>query len=61
MNLVPRAVAALNQAAKDTGDTKTDTVNRALQVYAKVTAWLAEGCDVAVIHPNGDVQKLIML
>ena len=34
VNLVPNAVKALNHAAELTGDTRTDTVNRALQVYA---------------------------
>jgi hypothetical protein len=34
VNLSPRAVRALELAAERTGDTKTDAVNRALQVYA---------------------------
>lgn len=34
VNLVPKALDALNQAAELTGDTRTDTVNRALQAYA---------------------------
>lgn len=36
VNLVPAAAEALDRAADLTGDTKTDTVNRALQVYAMV-------------------------
>lgn len=34
VNLIPRAVAALDAVALLTGDSKTDSVNRALQVYA---------------------------
>jgi len=34
VNLVARAVAALDDVALLTGDTKTDSVNRAIQVYA---------------------------
>ncbi|AJC61074.1 MULTISPECIES: hypothetical protein [Streptomyces] len=34
VNLAPKAAAALDQAVKLTGDTKTDTINRALQIYA---------------------------
>lgn len=34
MNLTARAALALESATKNSGDNKTDTVNRALQVYA---------------------------
>jgi hypothetical protein len=34
VNLTPRAWEALEQAVKLTGDSKTDTLNRAIQVYA---------------------------
>ncbi|MFJ1706569.1 hypothetical protein [Kitasatospora sp. NPDC088346] len=34
VNLTPRAAKALDQAAAASGDSRTDTVNRALQVYA---------------------------
>lgn len=34
VNLTPRAVRALHQAVSLTGDSKTDTINRALQLYA---------------------------
>jgi hypothetical protein len=36
VNLVPNAMAALDRAALVTGDTRTDTVNRALQAYAAI-------------------------
>lgn len=34
--LVPRATVALADTARLTGDTPTDVVNRAIQVYAKL-------------------------
>lgn len=34
VNLTARASRALDRASELTGDTKTDTINRALQVYA---------------------------
>jgi hypothetical protein len=37
VNLLPQSMAALNSAAERLGDSRTDTVNRAVQVYAKVT------------------------
>jgi uncharacterized protein (DUF1778 family) len=34
VNLTARAARALNQAAQITGDSRTDTINRALVIYA---------------------------
>lgn len=34
VNLVPRSVAAMNAASEINGDNRTDSINRALQVYA---------------------------
>lgn len=36
VHLVPRAVKALEDASQATGDSRTDTINRALQVYALI-------------------------
>ena len=46
VNLTPRSFRALEQVVRLTGDTKTDTINRALQVYA----YLEE-----VIHASGSI------
>ncbi|WP_438486508.1 hypothetical protein [Streptomyces sp. S186] len=43
VNLAPKAAAALDQAVKLTGDTKTDTINRALQIYAYLEKITQEG------------------
>jgi hypothetical protein len=48
VNVIGRASRALDLAAELTGDTKTDTVNRALQVYAYLTQLTARGGSVYV-------------
>lgn len=51
VNLVPRAVDALNAAAEQTGDSRTDTVNRALQMYALLVRDTADGAEVWLAWP----------
>lgn len=48
VNVIGRAVRALDLAAELTGDTKTDTVNRALQIYAYLAQLTARGGSVYV-------------
>lgn len=48
VNLVPRASQALGQIAALTGDTKTDSINRALQVYAYIEQIIHDGGAVFV-------------
>jgi hypothetical protein len=48
VNLTGRASRALELATELTGDTKTDTVNRALQVYAYMEQVTARGGSVYV-------------
>jgi len=48
VNLTGRASRALELATELTGDTKTDTVNRALQVYAYLEQVTARGGSVYV-------------
>jgi hypothetical protein len=43
VNITPRSVAALEQAAAQTGHSKTDCVNRALQVYKVILDLMEEG------------------
>ncbi len=55
VNLVPRAMAAMAQAASDCGDTATDTVTRALQAYAiLVEAATTAGPSVSTFEVRGD-------
>ena len=48
VNLTGRASRALDLATELTGDTKTDTVNRALQVYAYLEQVTARGGSIHV-------------
>jgi hypothetical protein len=48
VNLIPRASRALEQAGQLTGDSKTDTINRALQVYAYLEEVWSKGGSVLV-------------
>lgn len=48
VNLTNRASRALDTATELTGDSKTDTVNRALQVYAYMEQVTARGGSVYV-------------
>lgn len=59
VNLTPRASKALEQVVERTGDTKTDTINRALQVYAFVEKTLQEGGSVYTRRtPDGELERL---
>lgn len=48
VNLIPRASRALEQAGQLTGDSKTDTINRALQVYAYLEEVWSKGGSIHV-------------
>lgn len=62
VNLVPRAVISLNYATEVTGDNDTDTVNRALQLYAYITKVSEDGGLVFIEHPaTGLRERLILL
>lgn len=50
VNLIPSAYSALLEAAKATGDTQADTVNRALQLYAFYTKQAADGWEPALVR-----------
>ncbi|WP_233574272.1 ribbon-helix-helix domain-containing protein [Amycolatopsis panacis] len=60
VNLAPRASRALENAVKLTGDSKTDTINRALQVYAYLEeVWDNQG--EVLIRSKPDSTELIAL
>lgn len=59
VNLTPRSSEALEKASKESGDSKTDTVNRALQVYAVIQEMCKRGGgSIRVIHPDGEVERV---
>lgn len=60
-NLVPRAVEAMEQARARTGDSRTDTINRALQVYALVLEQM-DGRDHLVVEmPDGSRERVYIM
>jgi hypothetical protein len=59
VNLTPKAAAALDNAASITGDSKTDTVNRALQFYEWLEMEKATGRQILCRDPStGDVEVI---
>ena len=61
VNLIARASRALQQASELTGDTKTDTINRALQIYAYIEEITANGGAIyARESPDGELERLKM-
>jgi len=59
VNLTPRSVEALDSLVRLTGDTKTDTINKALQVYAYLQNLLNTGGALYVRDADGaEVERL---
>jgi len=52
-NMTPRAARALELATQLTGDSKTDSINRAVQVYAYIQNIIANGGTISA-HKSGD-------
>jgi hypothetical protein len=57
VNLAPLSSAALDHAAGITGDSKTDTINRALQIYAMLADAVNDGGQVLIRYADGDVER----
>ncbi|MEU8609372.1 hypothetical protein AB0C29_15350 [Actinoplanes sp. NPDC048791] len=60
INLVRRAVRALEIATDVTGDNRTDTFNRAIQVYAYIVKAEQEGKEIYTIGPDGQKERLLL-
>ncbi|VVJ23792.1 Uncharacterised protein [Amycolatopsis camponoti] len=60
VNLAPRASRALEKAVALTGDSKTDTINRALQVYAYLEEVWAKNGQVLVRSSPDDDQVTVL-
>jgi hypothetical protein len=59
VNLTSRSADALDRASKTTGDSKTDTVNRALQVYALFQELVERGGgSLRIVHPDGQIERI---
>jgi hypothetical protein len=60
VNLTPRSSAALALAAELTQDSKTDTINRALQVYAYLMHTVKENGKI-MTEQDGEVYVIKLL
>jgi hypothetical protein len=59
VNLTARSSRALELATEITGDTKTDTINRALQIYAFMEQIIASGGSVYVREgPDSELERV---
>lgn len=59
VNLTPRSSRALDEVVDMTQDTKTDAINRALQVYAYLERVMQEGGAVYTQGPDmADLERL---
>jgi hypothetical protein len=59
VNLTPRSRQALAEATARTGDSKTDTVNRALQIYNYLEElWRNDGAVYVRPQPGGELERL---
>ncbi len=61
VTLTPRSAQALQLAAELCEDTRTDTVNRAVQLYAFVQHLLAGGGEVLIRKPGGELEQIMLL
>ncbi len=58
VNLVPRAMKALEDVSASTGDTKTESINRALQIYAWLQSRIDAGEQVVVVDSLGKPREI---
>jgi len=59
VNLTPRSSRALEDAAERSGNTKTDTINRAVQVYGYLEEIISAGGAVYIRErPGADLERL---
>lgn len=61
VNLIPRASRALRSASKLTGDSKTDTINRALQIYAYLEEINSQGGAIYVRESEDSEVRLLKM
>lgn len=58
VTLVPPAVEAIERLTESTGLSKTDVINRAVQVYAFIDERMREGSDVLLRNRDGETERV---
>lgn len=61
VSLTVKSVAALEAITAVTGDTKTDTVNRAIQLYRLYLDESGRGAKLVLSQPDGTVETIRVL
>lgn len=61
VNLISRASRALEQVSELTGDTKTDSINRAIQIYAYLEEVTTSGGSIYVQEAGEDEPQKIKI
>jgi hypothetical protein len=61
VNLTMRSVAAMDKLVDLTGDTKTETINKALQFYAHIQEFLDSGGALYMRDPDSDELERIKI
>jgi hypothetical protein len=59
VNFIERTSRALELTVRLTGDTKTNTINRAIQKNAFLEAEAARGCVLLMRNPDGTVDEVV--
>jgi hypothetical protein len=58
VNLISRAWTALEEACRTTGESKTDAVNRAIQLYAFCQKMIQSGHAIKLVGPDGKEREI---
>jgi hypothetical protein len=61
VNLIPRAAQALHEVSDLTGDSKTDSINRALQVYNYLMTITESGGEILVREPGDSDPRVLKM
>lgn len=63
VNLTQRTMNALESAVQKTGDSRTDTINRAIQVYDLVQDLLGsgDGRSLVIRYPDGESERVFIM
>jgi hypothetical protein len=59
--LTPRSVAALKAAATDNQETRTNVINRGIQLYRLATQLIGEGMTLVARGPDGGERQIELL
>ncbi|MFD9999826.1 hypothetical protein [[Kitasatospora] papulosa] len=58
VTLVPPAVEAISKLVETTGLTKTDVINRAVQIYAFLEDRMGDGNEVMLRSADGELERV---